>query len=382
MSGVNAHALVARTASTAHMPAADMQDPTWRRARHYPLLRAHALLAQTIKSGTGVRGAGSFLFQPNTAAAGYLREHMLGGKSMLPPAALLEMAAAAAVALAEGSNGLTNPNPAIMRPAEAAAIAAAVLPADEPLLLQVGSTSELACGMSPHGSIVITRPQDLQPGQGRVPAGRRAGLVVLQARSCVKAQLIQPAAAVAAPPARAALPDLGTLVAQSAEPSAFALLARLPADVRADAYMCHPASLAALLSLAAALRVIVAAHNSAHSRLTAARLYDSAWPGTDGPCSGVLQGSGAPGMAACWHGGGGMLEPLQQSGHAPCRLLGPAFGPVHEHAERSLGPATAAPLSLGARTAAAEIVYDIEWQTTRCGQAGSGFSPGEMQLDI
>ena len=382
MSGVNAHALVARMASTTQVRAADMQDPAWHRARHYPLLRAHALLAWAVKSGSGVPGACSFVFLPNTAAAAHLREYTLGGEPVLPPAALLEMAAAAAAALAEGSTGLTNPNPASTRPMLSGAIAAAVLPADEPLLLRASSTSELTCDVSPHGSILITWPAAPRPGQDLVHVGRGAGLVVLQARSCVKSQLNRPAAADAAPPARAALPDLGTLVAQSAEPSAFALLARLPADVRADAYMCHPASLAALLSLAAALRVAVAAHNSAHSGLTAARLYDSAWSGTDGPRSGMLQGSGAPGMAACWHGGGGMLEPLQQSGHAPCRLMGPAFGPVHEHAERSLGPATAAPVSLGARTAAAEVVYDVEWQTARCGQAGLGFSPGEMQLHI
>jgi len=105
MSGVNAHALLAAApAGAAARAGARCHGPAWRRARFWPGPLAHAGLAAAAAAA-----AAAVVFRMDLAAPalGFLRDHCMAGRPVMPAAALLEAAAAAAQALLGGAAAWT-----------------------------------------------------------------------------------------------------------------------------------------------------------------------------------------------------------------------------------------------------------------------------------
>ena len=90
--GTNAHAvLCARSGAMA--PASARAHAVWRRQRHWYLGLMHQLLQS---AGVGAAQEATFQTPLNRACLGYLHDHRIQGRALLPGAAMFEMAAAAA----------------------------------------------------------------------------------------------------------------------------------------------------------------------------------------------------------------------------------------------------------------------------------------------
>jgi len=100
MSGVNAHALLS-AAEAPIGPAAASLALLWQQQRYWPLPQQHRLLQlPRLAAASQVRFAAAV---GSGAALGYLNDHRVGGRPLLPAAAMLEMAGAAGASLAEAA---------------------------------------------------------------------------------------------------------------------------------------------------------------------------------------------------------------------------------------------------------------------------------------
>jgi len=278
MSGVNAHALLAAApAAAAARPGARRRGPAWRRARFWPGPLAHAGLAAAAAAAAAV-----VVFRMDLAAAalGFLRDHCVAGRPVLPAAALLEAAAAAAQALLSGATtwtplllhacvGPARPLPAgggsgVRAGTDGDALFCTIVRAGGAVALASGVTSHLTAAL--HASLADRQPEGGTnpespdparwplrglgalrapvvrqlggPGAGR-PAGSCTGSVRLPTRLAPGQFLFHPAALTAAAAlcaaGRACSPGQ-TLVGTLAACAAFQLRPGLPEALLARAH--------------------------------------------------------------------------------------------------------------------------------------------------
>ena len=379
MSGVNAHALVRRapaSASEQHLGTGLTLRPAWRAARHYPLPRAHALLCAAAAARSGASGGlCRFSFLPGAAAAAHLRQNRLAGVPVLSAGALLEMAAAAAHALGEAALGAgSSAHASHAASAAAPGVAGAAFPAAVPLQPVGRGAPPVVCAVAASGAVSIARAAAPAPPAGTSPEGLAgAAPAGLQGRLCALPHARQPGLRAetfeAARPRWAPLPRIAGACAGQAggRGSACADVSPPPADVRADAYLCHPGALAALLSLRVAPGAAGATGGAAR-RLAALELYCCAGRPPAGARGGLLRRSPRDGLCAVWDGAGGLLAPVTAHALPMCSLAGPGF--LHAREGGALVGPAAAPA--GGGDAAAQLVYDVEWQAAAVAGAGAG----------
>ena len=374
MSGVNAHALIRRAPASAneqHLGIGRAPRPDWRAARHYPLPRAHALLCAAAAARSGAFGSlCCFSFLPGAAAAAHLRQNRLAGDPLLPAGALLEMAAAAAHALGEAALGAgSSAHAPHAASAAAPGVADATFPAAVSLQPVGRGAKPVVCVVAAGGAVSIMHVAAPAPPAVTSPeelAGAAAG--GLQGRLCALLHAGQPGlragTAETARPRWVPLPPAAGACAGQAggRGGACAGVSPPPADVRTDAYLCHPGALAALLGLRTAPGTAGAAGGGAR-RLAALELYFCAGQPPAGARSGLLSRSAWDGLCAVWDGVGGLLAPGPARMLHMCSLAGPGFSHARE---------VPAAVPAGSGDAAAELVYDVEWQAAAV--AGPGAS--------
>jgi acyl transferase domain-containing protein/acyl carrier protein len=336
--GTNAHAVLVKSSSDAVLARADAAGIPWQRRRHWFAPRPHALLGAAVAAGRGRAHVQCVLSASHLA---YLWDHQVSGRPLLPGAAMLEAAHAAATLLAGGA------------PRQAALLGAAI-PAPFVLPPLGGGTAVLGVNV------------DLA----------RGGLNVLSASAAAKQQLHLACAAapLAAPAAAAPSPQghprgagtellaglLGALVA--APPAATATICSRRGGEQGGQYGAHPAVIDNATQAGAALQPQAAGATRVPVGLAAytAPLTLGSAGADQWAASAALQAQLPDGSVLCgytWRGSGG-----GDGGGGSAAIAGMQFKPI--------GGASMPTEKAQAESA---LVYVIDWQASApLGAAGGG----------
>jgi len=345
MSGVNAHALLAAApAAAAARLGARHCGLAWRRARFWPCPIVHAGLAAAAAAAAA---AIVFRMDLTAPALGFLRDHCVSRQPVLPAAALLEAAAAAAQALLGGATAWTplllhacvgpaRPLPAgggsgVGAGTDGDALSCSIARAGGAVALASGVTSHLTAAL--HGSFADRQPEGGPHSESPDPARwPLRGLGAL--RALVARQLGGPGAG------RPAGSCTGSV--------------RLPTRLAPGQFLFHPAALTAAAALCAAGR---------------ARGPGQSLVGTLAACAAFQIRPGLP-------------EALPARAHAAATArpagAAAAYADVLCAAARLTGVRMQAPVGQAARLVDGAPAYQLLWQALAPAFQAPGTPPGPV----
>ncbi len=345
MSGVNAHALLAAApAAAAARLGARHCGLAWRRARFWPCPIVHAGLAAAAAAAAA---AIVFRMDLTAPALGFLRDHCVSRQPVLPAAALLEAAAAAAQALLGGATAWTplllhacvgpaRPLPAgggsgVGAGTDGDALSCTIARAGGAVALASGVTSHLTAAL--HGSFADRQPEGGPHSESPDPARwPLRGLGAL--RALVARQLGGPGAG------RPAGSCTGSV--------------RLPTRLAPGQFLFHPAALTAAAALCAAGR---------------ARGPGQSLVGTLAACAAFQIRPGLP-------------EALPARAHAAATArpagAAAAYADVLCAAARLTGVRMQAPVGQAARLVDGAPAYQLLWQALAPAFQAPGTPPGPV----